>query len=79
MSRLGEELRRLRKQAGLRQEDVSDRLDVSQSSVSDWETGITTPSVATLTRLFVEYRHPPEEWAGTLQLAQEPDAPTEAA
>lgn len=80
-NRLGRRLAELRKNAKLRQEDVAEQLDFAQSSVSDWETGATVPSVATLTSLFEKYGLPPSEWAATLMLAQEIDeaAPTNGA
>lgn len=37
-------LKELRKKAGLRQEDVANRLNVDQSAVSHWETGVFKPS-----------------------------------
>ena len=37
-------LRDIRKEAGLRQEDVAKKLDVDQSTVSFWESGRCNPS-----------------------------------
>ena len=37
-------LRDIRKEAGLRQEDVAKKLDVDQSAVSFWESGRCKPS-----------------------------------
>ena len=40
---LGERLYELRKQKGLSQEEVADRLGVTRQTVSKWETGQSTP------------------------------------
>jgi transcriptional regulator with XRE-family HTH domain len=42
---LGDKLLDLRKKAGLSQEDVADKLDVSRQTVSKWETDQTVPEL----------------------------------
>lgn len=42
---LGEKLLELRKKAGLSQEEVADKLNVSRQTVSKWETGRTVPEL----------------------------------
>ena len=42
---LGDKLLDLRKKAGLSQEDVADRLEVSRQTVSKWETDQTVPEL----------------------------------
>jgi transcriptional regulator with XRE-family HTH domain len=42
---LGEKLLNLRKKAGLSQEEVADKLDVSRQTVSKWETDQTVPEL----------------------------------
>lgn len=44
----GERIRELRKQLGLSQEDLADRLNVSRQAVSKWETGLTNPDTENL-------------------------------
>ena len=48
---LGENLQRLRKEKGLSQEDVAQKLFVSRQSVSKWENGNAEPGVKDLTAL----------------------------
>lgn len=38
--RLGAEIQRRRKQLGLTQEELAQRMDVSRQSVTKWETGV---------------------------------------
>ena len=45
---LDKKLALLRKQQGLSQADVSERLDISRQAVSRWESGIATPSTENL-------------------------------
>ena len=42
---IGENIRRLRKEAGLTQEQLADKLGVSYQSVSRWELGVTYPDM----------------------------------
>lgn len=50
-------LRHLRKQRGLRQQDVADVLDIAHPSlISKWEKGYCTPHIITLVKLAVLYR-----------------------
>ncbi|MDI6872505.1 MAG: transcriptional repressor LexA [Bacillota bacterium] len=48
---LGEILRRLREERGLRQDDLARKLLVGKSAVSQWERGKRTPDPTTLARL----------------------------
>ena len=48
---LGDKLMFLRKQKGLSQLEVSEKLDVSRQAVSRWESGISKPSVENLQSL----------------------------
>ena len=73
---LGERLAQLRTQAGLSQDDLAERLDVSRQSVSKWETGASVPgldNLVKLSRLFgvpldelVQGRPSPLTWASRL-------------
>lgn len=50
-----EKLRRVRKKRGLTQKQVADKLHVSRTTVTKWETGNSLPSINTLkllTRIF---------------------------
>lgn len=50
-----EKLRRFRKKRGLTQKQVADKLHVSRTTVTKWETGNSLPSINTLkllTRIF---------------------------
>lgn len=48
---LGENIRRLRQERGLCQEDLGRRIGASKQSVSNWENGNITPSIDLLLRL----------------------------
>ena len=48
---LGERLARLRAQAGLSQDDLAERLDVSRQSVSKWENNVSVPDLDKLVKL----------------------------
>ncbi len=53
--KLGEKIARCRKQAGLSQEELANRLELSRQAVSRWETGAAVPDtekVVELSRLF---------------------------
>lgn len=54
----------VRKSCGLSQKDVCDALHITQSSVSQWETGRTTPDHDTLIRLSKLYNTPIEYLLG---------------
>ena len=45
---LGQELRRLRQQRGLTQEELADRCELSKGFISQLERNLTSPSIATL-------------------------------
>ncbi len=48
MMELSEKILKLRKQAGLSQQDVAERLGVSRQAISRWETGAVSPSADSL-------------------------------
>lgn len=48
---LGERIRLFRKKAGLRQPELADRLGISKTAVSSWETGHSRPDIDHLPRL----------------------------
>jgi len=48
---LVERLTELRKKAGLSQEDLSEKLNISRQAVSKWERGESTPDIDNLTRI----------------------------
>ncbi len=60
----GEQLRQLRRQRQLTQEDVAEALGVSRQSVSAWEKGISQPTVANLSALARLYDLPLDALAG---------------
>ena len=79
-----EKLMTLRKQAGLSQEQLADRLGVTRQSVSKWESGAAAPElvkVITLSELFgvsVDYlveaflsHHHPNLWKPLLRVLSE--------
>ena len=51
MSNLGEKIMKLRKEAGLSQEELGEKLNVTRQTVSKWELGDTTPEINKLTEL----------------------------
>ena len=51
MNRFSQNLRRVRCQAGLTQQQLADRLHVTRQSISSWELGRTEPDLQTLTEL----------------------------
>lgn len=48
---LGERLKQIRTERGLRQEDIGQALRVGKSAVSQWESGIHEPSIATIHKI----------------------------
>lgn len=53
-------LRTLREAAGLQQRELSDKLDISRSAVTQWERNVTQPSLAMIERLAVVLKTTPE-------------------
>ena len=48
---IGKNIRRLRKQRGMSQEELARELDVSRAAVTQWETGWSKPRMGTIERL----------------------------
>jgi transcriptional regulator with XRE-family HTH domain len=46
-----DKLRQCRKESGLSQEDIAEKLHVSRQAVSKWERGINEPDIETIVRL----------------------------
>lgn len=51
MMNFGENFKNIRKQCGLSQQDVADKLQIKQSSVSDWENDVSRPDYEKLIAL----------------------------
>ena len=68
---IGENILKYRKQAGLSQEELADKMNVSRQSVSLWETDQTTPSLESLRMLAEIFAVSLDELCGTP--CKEPD------
>ena len=64
MEELSKRLQRLRKQAGLTQEEVADRFGISPQAISKWETGASAPDISILVELAEMYRVSVDELLG---------------
>lgn len=51
MINFGENFKNIRKQCGLSQQEVADKLQIKQSSVSDWENDVSRPDYEKLIAL----------------------------
>lgn len=51
MMNFGEKFKNIRKQCGLSQQEVADKLQIKQSSVSDWENDVSRPDYEKLIAL----------------------------
>lgn len=51
MMNFGESFKNIRKQCGLSQQEVADKLQIKQSSVSDWENDVSRPDYEKLIAL----------------------------
>lgn len=51
MMNFGENFKNIRKQCGLSQQEVADKLQIKQSSVSDWENDVSRPNYEKLIAL----------------------------
>ena len=51
----GENFKNIRKQCGLSQQEVADKLQIKQSSVSDWENDVSRPDYEKLIALYELY------------------------
>ena len=51
MSIFGDDIKRLRKNKGLKQQEIAELLGVKQNTYSDWENGKTDPSFENLVKL----------------------------
>ena len=72
---LGQRLTTLRKAAKLTQEEVAEKLGVTQSAVSQWETGLAAPSASLLPALLDLYGTSANQWAEILRLPRIPGDP----
>ncbi len=59
---LQEKLRCLRKENGVPQIDLAEKLEVSRQTISRWEAGTSVPTTENLMRLSVLYGVPLDEW-----------------
>ena len=64
MEELSKRLQRLRKQAGLTQEEVAEKFGVSPQAVSKWETGASAPDIGILLDLATMYKVSVDELLG---------------
>ena len=62
--KFGDTFKLLRKQSGLTQKEVAQRLSIHQSNISDWETNIARPEYENLIKLAVLYNVTIEELLG---------------
>jgi len=82
MMKLQEKLRWIRRERGVSQLEIAEKLEVSRQTVSRWETGTSIPTTENLMRLSALYGIPLDEWMDgdrtprTLEI-QAPDAPPE--
>ena len=51
MMNFGENFKNIRKQCGMSQQEVADKLQIKQSSVSDWENDVSRPDYEKLIAL----------------------------
>ena len=66
-----ENLIRFRKQAGMSQEDLADKLQLTRQTISKWENGLSEPDLATLQQLCTLLQVSPDE----LLLGKKKEAP----
>ena len=60
--RIGEQLKTIRKSAGLTQEDVANKLCITRQALSNWEQGKTIPDLYMFARLAAVYQFSPDEF-----------------
>ena len=60
--KIGEQLRTIRKGAGLTQEDVAQMLNITRQALSNWEQGKAIPDLYTFARLASVYHFSPDEF-----------------
>ena len=51
MNVVSDSIKKLRKEKGMTQDELAEKLNVTRQAVSNWETGKTQPDIETLTRL----------------------------
>ena len=56
-----ENLARYRKSAGMSQEDLADKLQLTRQTISKWENGLSEPDLATLQQLCTLLQVSPDE------------------
>ena len=60
--RIGEQLKAIRKEAGLTQENVAEKLCITRQALSNWEQGRTIPALYSFARLAAVYHFSPDEF-----------------
>ena len=66
--KFSEKLFELRRQKGMSQEDLADKLNVSRQTISKWETGSTTPEMEKLIEMSKLFEITIDELVGILFL-----------
>ena len=64
MTQFGERLAALRKQRGMSQETLAEKLELTRQTISKWETGASTPDLALLVRLAEVFEVSPDSLLG---------------
>ena len=68
----GEKIRNARKALGLTQRQLADRLGVSNTSISNWEKGLSRPDVDMIQKLCEVLRLQPNDFYGTTENSEAP-------
>jgi transcriptional regulator with XRE-family HTH domain len=58
---VGERLRKARKRLGLTQQEMADKLDCTQPTIADWETGRVLPRTQDIRAVADAYKLEPEQ------------------
>lgn len=74
-SKLPENLRKYRKLAGLRQEDLAKKLGKTRSVISNWEKGINRPDAETIAKICAILNVTPNEILGWDEIEKEENEP----
>ncbi len=68
----GEKIRNARKALGLTQRQLADQLDVSNTSISNWEKGLSRPDADLIQKLCLALHLQPNDFYGTNENNQAP-------